>query len=146
MHYEISTFRRTASSLVIGVALLMGMGLTIHAEQKDKALKAEMKSDKRELKTHQKDERAALKNHQREEREAFKQTAHSQKRGKTWKNDDWRNRNNDHSDRNRCIKGCKQAHKNALRACRGRIGRDRSACERAANRAHRRCHASCRVN
>ena len=43
----------------------------------------------------------------------------------------------------RCVKGCDQAHKNAVRACRGRTGADRAACERAANEAHRNCVQGC---
>lgn len=43
----------------------------------------------------------------------------------------------------RCVKDCNQAHKNAIRACRGRTGADRAACERAANEAHRNCVQGC---
>jgi len=46
-------------------------------------------------------------------------------------------------DHKRCVKGCNQAHKNAIRACRGRTGADRAACERAANEAHRNCVQGC---
>src|SRR5258708_1773287 len=42
-----------------------------------------------------------------------------------------------------CVKDCDQVHKNAVRACRGRTGADRAACERAANEAHRNCVQGC---
>jgi hypothetical protein len=143
MHYEISTLRRPASALFIGLALLLGTGTTAQAQQDKKAIKSEQKLEKSALKSHQREERVALKNHQREERETYKQSSRSQhKRWKIWKRDR-PHPNNDHNARNRCLKGCKAAHKSAQRACRGRIGADRSACERAANRAHRSCQASC---
>ena len=48
-----------------------------------------------------------------------------------------------HRARKNCVKDCKRAHKDAIRACRGRTGRDRAACERAANAAHRNCVRGC---
>src|SRR2546427_6600815 len=44
-----------------------------------------------------------------------------------------------HREHKRCVKDCNRAHKNATRACRGRTGADRAACERAAHEAHRNC-------
>jgi hypothetical protein len=146
MHHKISALRRAASSLAIGVALLLGMGMTAHAQPGKKVIKSEQKLEKRALKIHQKDERVSLKEHQREQRETYKQSWRSQhKPGKMWKHNKWPkpHPNFDHNARKQCIKGCKEAHKNAVRACRGRTGSDRRACERAANQAHRSCQASC---
>lgn len=139
MHYEISTLKRTASSVAIGLALLLGTGMTAHAQRDKKVLKSEQKLEKSALKTNQREERVGLKNHQREEREANKESWRSRHKPGKW----WKHNNNDNSARKRCLKGCKAAHKNAVRACRGRTGADRRACERAANQAHRSCQASC---
>jgi len=51
--------------------------------------------------------------------------------------------NNRHREHKRCVKDCNRVHKNAIRACRGRTGADRAACERAANEAHRNCAQGC---
>jgi len=51
--------------------------------------------------------------------------------------------NNRHRDHKRCVKACNGAHKTAVRACRGRTGADRAACERAANETHRNCVQGC---
>jgi hypothetical protein len=48
-----------------------------------------------------------------------------------------------HREHKRCVKNCRRAHKDLIRACRGRTGADRAACERAANGAHRRCVQRC---
>ncbi len=125
MHCEISTLRRTASSLAIGLALLLSMGMTAHA-QHDKKGKSEQKLEKSEVKTHEREERVGLKNHQREERETERESRRSK-----------------HKAGRQCVKGCKEAHKTAIRACRGKTGADRRACERAANQARRSCQASC---
>ncbi len=143
MHYEISTLRRPASALVIGLALLLGTSMTAQAQHDKKAIKSEQKLEKSALKTHQREERVELKDHQREDRETDKESSRSQhKRWKIWKRDK-PHPNNDHNARKRCLKGCEAAHRSAVRACRGRTGADRRACERAANQAHRSCQASC---
>lgn len=142
MHYEMDTLRRTATSLAIGLALLLSTGMAAQAQQHKKVIKSEQKQEKSTLKTHQREERVALKDNQRDEREANKESWLSKhKPGKWWKHDK-PHPNVDHSARKRCLKGCKKAHKSAVRACRGSA--DRRACERAANEAHRSCQASCR--
>lgn len=146
MHCEISTLRRTATSLAISLLLLLSTGMTAHAQQDKKVIKSEQRLEKSALKTHQREERVGLKNHQRDEREAFKESWRSRhKPGKSWKPKKGlkSDPNYDHTARRRCVKGCKQAHKSAVRACRGKTGAERRACERAANQAHRVCQASC---
>jgi len=152
MHCEISVLKRCLGALAVSVTVLLGTGMTTCVlgqkgpKPEKQVVKTEQKMEGRALKTHQREERTALKTHQRVERQTFKQSWRSrQKVGKNWKPNKWPKRHAayDHSARKRCIKECNQAHKYAERACKGRTGADRSACERAANEAHRRCHAGC---
>ena len=138
MHYEISVLKRSIGALAVSVAVLFGTGMTEAAlgqkgaKAEKHVLKTEHKIEGSAIKSHQKEERVALKTHQRAERRTFKQT--------------WRSRpdfGKNHSARKRCVKECKAAHKIAERACKGKTGADRQACERAANEAHRRCQAGC---
>ncbi|SRR6266536_2462772 len=146
---EINVVRRTAGVLAVGVALLFGIGMTKQvlgdyptyyawqkgAKQARDIVKTQQKTERRALGIHQRGEREALKSHQRVEREAFR-PARTPKLLKP-------RHNYRHSAHKGCIKDCNLSHKRATRACHGRTGADRRACERAANEEHRRCHAGC---
>lgn len=45
--------------------------------------------------------------------------------------------------RQSCVQACNTFHRNEMRICRGRRGRDRASCQQSINEQHRRCMQSC---
>ena len=67
MHYEISVLKRAIGALAVGVAVLLGTGMTTGVLGQKGS-----KPEKQVVKTEQKMEGSALKTHQRQERIALK--------------------------------------------------------------------------